>query len=135
LAMGVGLPGARGAAVSARSLPRQYGVVLRCNWPDCTARYTTAMVGKTNNRKAAALAGWIRGLSPASGSAAKGTGEPANKRWDICPEHAVLELAKVAERRARAEARRKKRDENRAKRDAQLRAAALALDACTAEGP
>jgi hypothetical protein len=112
--------------MSATVHPREHGVTLRCNYADCSATHTTALIGVRRNRKAAASAGWIRGLDKARARPRPGGGRPPNRRWDICPEHAVEERRRADERKRVAAERRAARDAKRKERDALLKPAKAA---------
>lgn len=95
--------------MSVSILSRNRGVCLRCNYDGCLASVTTAQVQAKLIRAYAPTVGWIRGLDPGSGSGKLGTGRPANRRWDICPEHAVIERERAAERKLASDERRAER--------------------------
>jgi len=107
--------------VSARRLPRELGVVIRCDHQDATGRCTNTlqtaaiMIGhiRTWSTK---TQGWLRGKYP------RGLfdyGADDNKKGDlvmrdVCPEHAPIAKAALEAKLAAREARRKARDEKRA---------------------
>lgn len=97
--------------MTARRLPRELGCVLTCNYPGCTAEIRTSNIRFDANRSYAATQGWIRGLDR-GWSGKDGSGRASNLRWDICPEHAIVERTRKQERDARTEARRKAHAEN-----------------------
>lgn len=97
--------------MTARRLPRELGCVLSCDYPGCTARLQTAGIRFDANRSYAATQGWIRGLDR-GWHGDNGAGRASNLRWDLCPEHAIVERQRKAERDARTEARRKAHAEN-----------------------
>lgn len=85
--------------------PRETGCTLRCNYAGCTQALTTGQIQVKLIRAYAKAVGWIRGLDKGSGSGETG-GRSPNRRWDICPVHAVEEQAALVERkRVAAEAR------------------------------
>lgn len=93
-------------------LPRQLGARLSCNYPGCDECLVTGQTVKRGLRTHAATIGWIRGLDP--GNRHKdGGGRLPNRRWDICPVHAVEERAKRDLRRQRGEEMRAARDARR----------------------
>lgn len=87
--------------MSTRRLPRQLGIVLRCNGEGCGIRFQTANVLIRVNRRAAAKDGWIRG------------GGRGRMRLDFCPTCAPVELEQQAKRRREIAERRKERDRKR----------------------
>lgn len=86
--------------MSARRIGRGYGIVIRCNYDGCDARYQTANIVIGANRAAAAKVGWIRG----------GKGR---KHWDVCPTHTPEERALVKREAEERELRKRQRDERR----------------------
>lgn len=95
--------------MSVSILSRNRGVCLRCNYDGCLASVTTAQVQAKLIRAYAPTEGWIRGLDPGSGSGKLGTGRPANRRWDICPDHAIIDLQRAAERKLASDERKRLR--------------------------
>lgn len=89
--------------------PRETGATVRCNYHGCPHTLVTGQILVSAIRAYAKSVGWIRGLDKGSGDA--DGGRPSNRRWDICPEHAVKERRSYDERSAAQIARRKKRDE------------------------
>jgi hypothetical protein len=63
------------------------------------------------NRLHAAGLGWCRGLDKGSGTKDSETGRPSNRRWDLCPAHALAERDRHLERNAASIARRARRAE------------------------
>lgn len=96
--------------MSARVLPREFGVVITCNVDDCTERFQTALIHVKKNRAAAKSAGWIRG------------GGKGRARFDICPTHAPAERELVKTKAEQREARKVARDAKRKERDAMIAA-------------
>lgn len=94
--------------MSVTILSRGRGVCMRCNYDACAATLMTAQVQAKLVRVYAGSQGWIRGLDPGSGSPDTG-GRPANRRWDICPEHAVAERQRAAERKLASDERKRLR--------------------------
>jgi sRNA-binding protein len=94
--------------MTATILSRDRGAALRCNYDGCPHGITTAQIQAGLIRAYAASVGWIRGLDSGSGSPDTG-GRPANRRWDICPEHAVVERERAKQRKLAADERRKER--------------------------
>jgi len=94
--------------MTATILTRNRGACLRCNYDNCPHGVTTAQIQAKLIRGYAASVGWIRGLDPGSGSPDTG-GRPANRRWDICPEHAIIERERAKARKLAADERRKER--------------------------
>lgn len=94
--------------MSCTILSRNRGASLRCNYDGCEASLTTAQIQVGLIRAYARTQAWIRGLDPGSGSPETG-GRPANRRWDICPEHAEVELERAATRKTTSDARRAER--------------------------
>lgn len=97
--------------MSVRLHPRETGATMRCNYSGCVETLTTGQCGVRLIRAYAKTVGWIRGLDPGSGSS--DGGRPSNRRWDVCPVHAVEELAAQERRQATGAARRARRDELR----------------------
>ncbi len=88
--------------MSITRLPRELGIIIRCNGTDtasCSEKYQTANVRARANRKAAAGAGWGRGL------------RKGRKRRDHCPKHMEIERELFAKEQAECEAEKKRRDE------------------------
>lgn len=75
--------------MTARYLPRELGVVIRCNETigedRCPTTFHTANIMIRTNRAAAKRDGWIRG------------GGKGRRRHDYCPACAPLEVARIAE--------------------------------------
>jgi hypothetical protein len=109
--------------MSATVHPREHGVTLRCNYADCSATHTTALIGVRRNRKAAASAGWIRGLDKGSGSTTTGGGQTAKSAMGHLP--GARRRGAAPRRRAQAcsggAARRARRQAQGARRAAQAR--------------
>lgn len=84
--------------MSARRLPRELGIVILCNAEGCGCTFRTANVRIKVNRRAAAQVGWIRG------------GVTGMRRFDYCPEHAVVHRELIATRKREREEERKARD-------------------------
>lgn len=106
--------------MSARKLPRELGVVIRCDidagMGRCTTKLQTAAVYIKHNRTWAKSQGWLRGKYPRGlfdlecDDAKKG----ALVMRDVCPEHAPIAKAALADRLAARAAKRKAKDEKRA---------------------
>lgn len=94
-------------------LPRQLGARLSCNHPGCDECLVTGQIVKRGLRVYAHSIGWIRGMDPGSGNRTSVNGRKANGRWDICPAHAVEEIAKRDARLARGAEMRAARDARR----------------------
>lgn len=97
--------------MSARRLPRQLGVVIRCNGLGglCGAKCQTANIRIRVNRAAAKAAGWIRG------------GRSTTRAHDYCPAHAVDELKAIeALKKARAKRAKEQAAESKKRLAAQL---------------
>jgi hypothetical protein len=89
--------------------PRETGATVRCDYHACSAKLTTGQILIRPIRAYAKTQGWIRGLDPGSGDA--DGGRPSNRRWDVCPTHAIDERRKCDERRQAGAARRARRDD------------------------
>ncbi len=94
--------------MSARKLPREFGVVMTCNGVRCSERYQTALVSIRKNRFAASKAGWISGASRTVGG--------SGRRSDFCPQCAPAERARVKEWKKARAATLKARDAKRKQR-------------------
>jgi hypothetical protein len=101
--------------MSTERLPRQTGIVIRCNHgaivtrvdgkdihhAHCKAVHYTGNTRVDVNREYAAKHGWRRDSLPT----------PRRKMLDICPGHAEVAKQIIADRKASKEAKQKKRDE------------------------
>lgn len=91
--------------MSARKLPREWGMVIRCDHWDrkfrCPEQVQTAVILAGANRAHAAKLGWGRGL------------RKGHKRMDLCPKHMAEERTQFEVLKAEAAARRKAREEKR----------------------
>jgi hypothetical protein len=88
--------------MSARSVGRGYGVVVRCDADGCAERIQTANVRKSVNRAYAVSQGW--GRRKAIGS---------RRLRDMCPEHDPIAVAELEARKQELAAQRAERAEKR----------------------
>ena len=111
--------------MSARKLPRELGVVIRCDIDRepggrCAVTLQTAAVYVKHNRTWAQSKGWLRDKFPRAlfGLPAKVKSSGDLVKRDVCPEHAAIAKAALEERKAAREARRAEREAKRLARAA-----------------
>lgn len=94
--------------MTARVLPRDYGVVVECN--RCGAKEQTAITGKRRNRAFAKAKGWGRGTDRGTTGRHPAPGRPKTLGHDLCPACLVLDLDAADARRTATIARRAARN-------------------------